>query len=246
VTGPDLTRGLRTAPAGGWRTATVREIVRPSPRAVILRMDVPDRIDHWPGQHYVIRLTAADGYYAQRSYSIASDPGDPMLEFYIERLDDGEVSGFLADEVVVGDELDLRGPIGGWFVWTASEPMLGVGGGSGVVPIVSMLRHAVRLGATELVRLVVSARTMADLPYADELAAAGALIALSRTDQPGRAAARITVGELAPLVPSAGPCLVCGSTSFSGAATRMLADLGVDVRRIRIESFGPTGTDDAS
>jgi ferredoxin-NADP reductase len=240
----DLTRGLRKAPAGGWRTATVREVAHPSPRAVILRMAVPDRVDHWPGQHYVIRLTAEDGYYAQRSYSIASDPGDPLLEFYIERLDDGEVSGFLADEVVVGDELEIRGPIGGWFVWTASEPMLGVGGGSGVVPIVSMLRHAVRVGATELVQLAVSARTLADLPYANELSAAGALIALTREDRPDRPAARVTPGELAPLVRSAGPCLVCGSTSFSGAATRMLADLGVDARRIRIESFGPTGTED--
>jgi ferredoxin-NADP reductase len=240
----DLTRGLRKAPAGGWRTATVREIAHPSPRAVILRLEVPDRVEHWPGQHYVIRLTAEDGYYAQRSYSIASDPGDPLLEFYIERLDDGEVSGFLADEVRAGDELDVRGPIGGWFVWTASEPMLGLGGGSGVVPIVSMLRHAVRLGTTDLVRIAVSARTTADLPYADELSAAGALITLPREDQPDRAAARLTPGELAPLVPSSGPCLVCGSTSFSGAATRMLADLGVDVRRIRIESFGPTGSDE--
>ena len=106
------------APTGAWRRATVRSVEHPSPRAVVLRLEVPDRIDHLPGQHYVIRLTADDGYVAQRSYSLASPPSDPLLEFYIERLDDGEVSTFLADVVEVGDELDVRGPIGGWFVWT--------------------------------------------------------------------------------------------------------------------------------
>ena len=143
----DLTRGRRQAPAGGWRYATVRSVETLPPdgrtaHAVVLRLDVPDRVDHWPGQHYVIRLRAKDGYTAQRSYSVASDPGDALLEFFVERLPDGEVSGFLADGVVVGDELEIRGPIGGWFVWTGDEPMLAVAGGSGVVPIVSMVRHA--------------------------------------------------------------------------------------------------------
>ena len=234
-------RGTRQAPAGGWRTAVVREVEHPSPHGVRLRLAVPDRVDHWPGQHYVIRLTAEDGYTAQRSYSIASDPADPLLEFWIEKLPDGEVSGFLADVVEPGDELEIRGPIGGWFVWTASEPLLGVAGGSGVVPLVSMLRHAVRVNRPELVRLAVASRTLAELPYADEFAAAGALIALSREDSPaGRVAARVTGDELAALVPADGPCLVCGSTAFTGAAVRLLTERGVDVRRIRIESFGPT------
>lgn len=242
----ESTRGLRQAPAGGWRVATVRSAhpVAPpggSPHAVVLRLEVPDRVEHWPGQHYVIRLRAEDGYTAQRSYSVASDPGDPLLEFYVERLADGEVSGFLADEVIVGDELEIRGPIGGWFVWTGSEPMLGVAGGSGVVPIVSMLRHAARIGRLDLVHLAVAARTRAELPYADELATAGASILLSREDVPDRVAGRITAGDLAALVPTVGPCLVCGSTAFTGTATRLLAEQGVDVRRIRIESFGPTG-----
>ena len=220
----------------------MRTVEHPSPQGVRLRLDVPDRVEHWPGQHYVIRLTAEDGYTAQRSYSIASDPGDPLLEFWIERLEEGEVSGFLADGVEPGDELEIRGPIGGWFVWTASEPMLGVAGGSGVVPIVSMLRHAVRVGRPELVRLAVSSRTLAELPYADEFAAAGALVVLSREDGAGgRAAGRITGAELAALVPPTGPCLVCGSTSFTGAAVRLLTEHGVDVQRIRIESFGPSG-----
>ncbi|WP_375487145.1 FAD-binding oxidoreductase [uncultured Jatrophihabitans sp.] len=235
-------RGRRRAPAGGWRTAVVREVAHPSPHGVRLRLEVPDRVDHWPGQHYVIRLTAEDGYTAQRSYSVASDPADPLLEFWVERLDEGEVSGFLADVVEPGDELEIRGPIGGWFVWTATEPMLGVGGGSGVVPIVAMLRHAIRVGQPDLVRLAVASRTLAELPYADEFAAAGALIVLSREDAPdGRAAARITGDELAALVPPTGPCLACGSTAFTGAVVRLLADHGVDVRRVRVESFGPSG-----
>jgi ferredoxin-NADP reductase len=174
----DTAPGSR-APAGGKRIATVRSVSHPNPHAVILRLEVPDRIDHVPGQHYTIRLTAEDGYVAQRSYSLASPPSDPLLEFYVERLDDGEVSTFLADVVEPGDELEIRGPIGGWFVWTADRPALGLGGGSGVVPLLSMLRHARDVGQESLLRIAVSARTRADLPYADELEAAGALIVLT-------------------------------------------------------------------
>jgi ferredoxin-NADP reductase len=237
----ELGRSDAAAPTGAWRTATVRTVTHPSERAVSLRLDVPDRIDHWPGQHYVIRLTAEDGYTAQRSYSLASPPSDPLLEFYVESLPDGEVSGFLNDGVEVGDELEIRGPIGGWFVWTADRPMLGVAGGSGVVPVVSMLRHAAHVGRTDLLTLAVSARTLADLPYADELIAAGALVTLTREDRAGRAAARVTPTELRPLVPPAGPCFVCGSPSFSGSIAATLTDLQVDTGRIRVESFGPSG-----
>ena len=160
---------MTDAPVGAWRRATVRSVEHPSPHSVVLRLEVPDRIQHLPGQHYVIRLTADDGYVAQRSYSVASPPSDPLLEFFIERLDDGEVSTFLADVVEAGDELDVRGPIGGWFVWDATAPALGVAGGSGVVPFVAMLRHARDAGRAELLRLAVSARSLGDLPYADEL-----------------------------------------------------------------------------
>jgi ferredoxin-NADP reductase len=236
------------APTGDWRRAIVREISHPSSRAVILRLDVPDRIQHWPGQHYVIRLTAEDGYTAQRSYSVASPPSDPLLEFYVERLEDGEVSSFLADVVEVGDELEVRGPIGGWFVWTADTPMFGVAGGSGVVPFVSMLRHAKHVGGADLMTLVVAARTLADLPYAEEFTDAAALIILSREaardaapDGRNRPAGRITTADFAPVLPTEGTCFICGSASFSGAVTEMLTGLGVDVHRIRIESFGPTG-----
>jgi ferredoxin-NADP reductase len=228
------------APVGGWRRATVRAVSHPSPRAVLLRLAVPDRIDHLPGQHYVIRLTAEDGYVAQRSYSIASAPSDELLEFYVERLDDGEVSTFLADVVQVGDELDVRGPIGGWFVWDGTQPAFGIAGGSGAVPLVAMLRHAIDVGRTDYLRLAVSARTWADLPYGEELTAGGALIALSREDHSGRPAARLRADELGPLLPAGGACFVCGSAAFADAASELLMDAGVGAEHIRVERFGPT------
>ncbi len=233
--------GLR-APAGGMRRATVREVSHPSAHAVILRLEVPDRVDHLPGQHYTIRLTAEDGYVAQRSYSLASPASDPLLEFYIERLEDGEVSTFLADVVQPGDELDIRGPIGGWFVWDADGPALGLAGGSGVVPLMSMLRHAVHVGQESLLQLVVSARTRADLPYADELEAAGALIVLTREDTAaGRSRGRLAAAELRPLVTPDATCYICGSNSFAEAASMLLLSEGVPAQSVRIERFGPSG-----
>jgi len=231
----------RPAPIGGWTTARVVEVRHPTPMSVLLRLDVANRVDHLPGQHYVIRLTADDGYVAQRSYSIASAPADPLIELWIERLEDGEVSGYLADVVEPGDELAVRGPIGGWFVWDGTTPAAGVGGGSGAVPLVAMLRHAADVGRPELLRLAVSARTLADLPYPDELAAAGALIALSRTDRPDRKAGRLTVEELRPLVMADATTFVCGSAGFAESASRLLVELGCPVADVRVERFGPSG-----
>jgi ferredoxin-NADP reductase len=220
----------------------VREVTHPTPRGVQLRLDVPDRIQHLPGQHYVVRLTAEDGYVAQRSYSVASAPSDPLIELYVERLEDGEVSTFLADVVQPGDELEVQGPIGGWFIWRADGPALGVGGGSGVVPLVAMLRHAVHAGRTELLRLAVSSRTLAELAYADELAAAGALVILTREDAAGgRMRGRIAAAELAPLVQPDATCFVCGSNSFAEAASMLLVERGVPAGSIRVERFGPSG-----
>ena len=125
------------APSGGWRTATVTDVRHPLEDAVQLRLDVPDRVQHMAGQHYVVRLTAEDGYRAQRSYSIASDPDDPLLELMVECLPGGEVSGFLHDVAQPGDDLEVRGPIGGWFAWAGDVPALLVGGGSGVVPLMA-------------------------------------------------------------------------------------------------------------
>ena len=219
----------------------VREVTHPNPRGVILRLEVPDRVEHLPGQHYVIRLTAEDGYVAQRSYSIASAPSDPLIEFYIERLDDGEVSGYLGDVVQVGDELDVQGPIGGWFVWRADSPAVGVAGGSGVVPLVAMLRHAVHLDHPEMLRLAVSARTLADLPYAGELIAAGAVLGLTREAAPsGRAAARLSAADLQPLIAEGSTYFVCGSAGFAETMSQTLVERGVDAADIRVERFGPT------
>jgi ferredoxin-NADP reductase len=217
----------------------VREVRHPSPDAVLLRVEVAGRVHHLPGQHYVFRLTAEDGYTASRSYSVASAPGDPLLEFYVERLDDGEVSTYLADVVEPGDELELRGPIGGWFVWEGEQPAVGVAGGTGVVPLVSMLRHARALGRPDLVRVLVSARTRAVLPYADELV--DQRVVLTREAYDGRPAGRLTRDDVAPLVHGAADVFVCGSAGFADAASNLLLDLGVPAADVRVERFGPTG-----
>jgi ferredoxin-NADP reductase len=218
----------------------VAGVRRPIQRAVELRLDVHDRVDHLPGQHYVVRLTAEDGYTAQRSYSVASAPGDPLVELFVERLDDGEVSTHLADVVEPGDELEVRGPIGGWFVWDGETPALLVAGGAGVVPFLSMLRHARALGREDLLRIVVSARTLAGLPYAEELAAAGALIVLTREPHGIRPAGRLTAADLLPLWEPGQTTYVCGSSSFADAATGLLIAAGTPASSIRVERFGPT------
>ncbi|SFL25434.1 Ferredoxin-NADP reductase [Geodermatophilus ruber] len=214
---------------------------RPIQRAVQLRLDVPDRVDHLPGQHYVVRLTAEDGYTAQRSYSVASSPGDPLVELFVERLDDGEVSTYLADVVEPGDQLEVRGPIGGWFVWEGETPALLVGGGFGVVPFVAMLRTARERGGLSLLRIAVSARTLAALPYAEELAAAGALLVTTREATGTRPAGRLTAADLAPLRDPGQTAYVCGSAAFAEAASQLLVDMGVPAPEIRIERFGPSG-----
>jgi ferredoxin-NADP reductase len=233
--------GCEGAPAGGWCTGTVREVRHPDPRAVLLRIQVAGRTDHLPGQHYVFRLTAEDGYTASRSYSVASAPGDPLLEFYVERLDDGEVSTYLADVVEPGDELELRGPIGGWFVWTGARPAVGVAGGTGVLPLVAMLRHARDLGQEERVRIAVSVRTLAELPYRAELA--GHTVVATREAYGARTAGRLTADDVAPLVEDGADAdvFVCGSAGFAETASELLVDLGVPPGRVRVERFGPTG-----
>ena len=231
-----------SAPSGGWRTATVAGVRRPLARSVELRLDVADRVDHLPGQHYVVRLTAEDGYTAQRSYSVASGPEDPLVELFVERLDDGEVSGYLADVVEPGDELEVRGPIGGWFVWDGTAPALLVGGGTGVVPLVAMVRHARALDRLDLLRVAVSARTLDALPYADELMAAGALIVLTREKHGIRPPARLTAMDLLPLWEPGQTAFVCGSASFAEAASQLLVGLGMAPSTVRVERFGPSGT----
>jgi ferredoxin-NADP reductase len=221
--------------------ATVAGVRRPLARSVQLRLDVADRVEHMPGQHYVVRLTAPDGYTAQRSYSVASAPADPLVELFVERLPDGEVSTHLADVVEPGDELEVRGPIGGWFVWDGESPALLVAGGFGVVPFVAMLRHARDIGRLDLLRIAVSARTLEELPYADELADAGALIVLSRESRGIRPAGRLTAADLVPLWEPGQTGYVCGSASFADAAGQLLLGLGMRAEDIRVEQFGPSG-----
>lgn len=240
---------MSTAPIDGphtaWMTGVLREISRPTDSLVRLRLDVPDRVAHLPGQHYVIRLRAPDGYTAQRSYSIASDPDDPLLELMVECLPRGEVSSFLHEIAEVGDEFELRGPIGGWFVWDGSVPSICIAGGSGVVPMISMLRFARRTGVESRLTVVASAQTRARLPYAAELEDFGAFIALTRenhldTRRGSRVAAHIYPEELAGLAVGAERAYVCGSVGFVSFVGRLLNEAGVRSDSVRVEQFGPT------
>lgn len=233
-------RGTEVAADTVWRVATVREVTPQSSTVVALRLEVPDRQNHIPGQHYVVRLTAENGYTASRSYSIASSPSDPFVELAVEMLVDGEVSGYLTREARPGDQLEVRGPIGGWFVWDASSPAVGIAGGTGVVPLVSMLRYARELGRTDLLRLAVSTRSRRDLAYADELAGAGALIAVTGHQDANlrRPAGRLTAAELAPVLTGGATCFICGSAAFAEAATQLLLTLDVAAADIKVERFG--------
>lgn len=224
-----------------WTVGRVAEIDRIGERLVRLRLELDAPLTHVPGQHCVIRLRAEDGYTAQRSYSIASDPADPLVELMVECLPGGEVSGHLHDEARAGDLLEVRGPIGGWFTWTGEVPAVALVGGTGVVPVVSMLRYAARLGLDDRLRVCAVGRTLLELPYADELVAAGAFVALTRENLGERVAAPPYPSELEPLVEDAERAFVCGSVGFASYAVRTLTELGVPVDAIRVEQFGATG-----
>jgi len=233
----------RVPSPSGWRTATVTAVRQDTPRLRVYSLAVPDRVQHLPGQHYVVRLTAPDGYTAARSYSVASPPADDAVELAVERLDGGEVSAYLADEVRVGDELEVRGPVGGWFVWRGTAPALLVGGGSGAVPLVAMLRHARRTGREDLVRAVTAARTATDLPFAAELRGPGLRRAFSRVEPPGseRPVGRLRAADLEGLLVEGQTAFVCGSAGFAEHASQLLVAAGLDPGRVRVERFGPSG-----
>ncbi len=238
----------------GWGLGEVVERRGETRRAATLRLAVPWWRGHVAGQHVDVRLTADDGYQAQRSYSIASAPEDGLLGLTVDRLDDGEVSPYLVDDVQVGDELELRGPIGGHFVWRAQDrgPLLLAGGGSGLVPLVAMLRHRAAVGSTVPATLVVSARSIDELLFRDELdalVAAGdglrVVVTLTRSAPPGWTgpARRVDAGLLAEAGPPPGPgvrSFVCGSNGFVEAVADALVDLGHDPATVRTERFGPT------
>ena len=223
-----------------WTTGVVREIERPNDRFVKLRLEVADRTPHRPGQHYVVRLRAPDGYTAQRSYSIASDPDDPLVELMVECLPRGEVSSFLHEVAEVGDEFELRGPIGRWFVWNGDVPSICVAGGSGIVPMISMLRFAQRTGVESRLKIVASAQTREKLPYIDELDAFGAFVALTRENHLGRVAAHIYPDEVETLANGVERAYVCGSVGFVSFVGRILGEAGVRSDVVRVEQFGPS------
>jgi ferredoxin-NADP reductase len=232
-----------------WLAATVTATRDETPRVRTLELDVAGWGGHRAGQHLDVRLTAEDGYEAQRSYSIASAPDDP-LAITVERLEDGEVSPYLVDELREDDVIEVRGPIGGYFVWDGDEPepVLLVAGGSGVVPLMAMARLHARLGAETPMRLLYSSRTWQDVIYRDELDTLGIEVVntLTREQPPGWSgyARRIDDDLLREVAfPAAdGPRVyVCGSTRFVDAAADGLVRLGYDPRSIRTERFGATG-----
>lgn len=231
-------------PVGAWQQSTVVGIRTETPSAKTFRLRLSEPTGYLAGQHFVLRLTAPDGYTASRSYSVASAPdASSEIELTVERLDDGEVSVFLHDEVVVGDRLEVRGPIGRWFVWPGDTSAVLIGGGSGVVPLMSMLRLARRTGRDDLVHLVASVRLPEDLYYATEMPGPNTTVVYTRGTPEAwpRPAGRVTAEDLPGSVITATSAYVCGSAGFSDAATAALIDRGVTTDRIRVERFGPTG-----
>ena len=237
-----------------WQLADVVESIEETPRVRSLVLRAPEWAGHRAGQHVDVRLTAEDGYHAQRSYSIASAPEDESLVLTVERLEDGEVSPYLVDELRTGDKLELRGPIGGYFAWDASVggPLLLVGGGSGIVPLMAILRHRAASGSDAEVRLLASWRTAEDIIYSAELEQLGGLDGVEIAHTLTRASpeswkgrtGRIDQAMLADVGwrPEAGALsFVCGPTGLVEAVASGLVALGHGAERIRTERFGPTG-----
>jgi ferredoxin-NADP reductase len=238
-----------------WQTAEVREIIAETPRVKSLVLHVTDWPGHLPGQHVDVRLTGEDGYQAQRSYSIASPPEAPNLMLTVERIDEGEVSPYLANEVRPGDRFELRGPIGGYFVWNVAVggPLFLVAGGSGIAPLMAMLRHRAAAKSTLPAVLLYSSRTFEDIIYRDELDRLAApstgltvVHTLTRRQPAGwiGGARRIDREMLAGVgFPAAARarCFVCGPTSLVEAAAQSLLSLGHERSLIKTERFGPTG-----
>jgi ferredoxin-NADP reductase len=241
-----------------WTLGEVVNTIAETPTVKSLVLSVPEWSGHRAGQHVDVRLTAEDGYEAQRSYSIGSAPEQAHLTLTIERLEDGEVSIYLVDELRVGDLLEMRGPIGGYFVWESSMggPLLLVAGGSGIVPLMAMIRHHSATGSDVPVRLLYSARTFDDVIYQEDLAsfdesdsAVEIFYTLTRSQPTGwrgfsRRIDKDMLEEWAqPVLRRGAPPLIyiCGPTSFVEAAASLFVEMGLDSTRVRTERFGPTG-----
>ena len=239
-----LTPVAQKAP-GNWQIGTVARIRRETSTVSSIRIALPMWMPHLPGQHYEVRLTAPDGYTAQRSYSIASSPlEEGVIELTVERLQDGEVSVYLHDVLMEGDQIEVRGPFTSYFVWRGESPVLLLGGGSGVVPLMSMLRHR-RLTMPELaMRLIYSVRTPEDVIYAPEL---GAETVLTYTKEAPTGwmghTGRIDAEMVAPLAAASlgGLAFVCGTNGFVESAVTAVMSAGFPGGQIRTERFGPSG-----
>jgi ferredoxin-NADP reductase len=228
---------------GKWQIGTVAGVKEETPHVKSFRIELPMWMPHLPGQHYDVRLTAPDGYHAQRSYSVASSPLDEgEIELTIDRLADGEVSPYFHDVVVEGDQVEVRGPFTSYFVWRGESPVLLVGGGSGVVPLMAILRHRRRTMPELRMRLVYSVRSAEDVIYADELAD-DALLTFTRERPDGWAGhtGHIDPSLIAEAAIDPGIAFVCGSDGFVETASDLLLERGFEPGQIRTERFGPTG-----
>ena len=238
-----------------WRLADVVEVATETPRTKSLVLEVPDWEGHKAGQHVDVRLTAEDGYQAQRSYSIASAPEDERLVLTVDRLDDGEVSPYLTEVLMAGDKLELRGPIGGYFTWEEGDggPLFLVGGGSGVVPLMAMIRHRAAVGSEVPVRLLYSSRSYEEIIYRKELenlatrdGSLEVIHTLTRSRPEGWSGydRRIDAEMLSEVgwLPEESPLsFVCGPTPLVEAVGSALVGLGHDPARVKTERFGETG-----
>jgi ferredoxin-NADP reductase len=236
-----------------WQLADVADVVVETPRVKTIGFDVAGWSGHRAGQHVDVRLTAEDGYQAQRSYSIASAPNGARIELTVERLNDGEVSPYLTDELRTGDQIELRGPIGGYFVWEPSQraPLFLIAGGSGVVPLMAMLRHRATAAEKADACLLFSSRSWDDIIYRDELERLngdGLEVAhtLTRSQPSGWTglARRVDADMLAEVGPSPAErpvVYICGPTPFVEAVAEALVQLAHDPRQIKTERFGATG-----
>jgi ferredoxin-NADP reductase len=228
---------------GAWQIGTVARIKQETPRVKSFRIELPMWMEHLPGQHYDVRLTAPDGYQAQRSYSIGSSPLDEHeVELTIDRLEDGEVSPYFHDVLVEGDQVELRGPFASYFVWRGESPALLIGGGSGVVPLMCMLRHRRRTMPELPMALVYSVRSAEDVIYADEVGEE-TILTFTREPPPGWTGhtGRIDSELIASAGLSDAMVFVCGTNGFVESAVELVLAEGVDPRQVRTERFGPSG-----
>jgi len=239
-----------------WQIATLKAVKPETPKVKTFTFALPDWLPHAAGQHYDVRLTAPDGYQTQRSYSIASEPERAgEIDLTVELIEDGEVSTYMHEALEVGDKLELRGPIGGYFVWRAEigGPLLLIGGGSGIVPLMSMIRHRARSGSKVPARLLYSLRTPTDVIYADELRRLGqpgtgleVFLTFTRARPDGwkgyaRRIDREMLNEVVAPLGRSPKAYICGPTLLVEAAADLLTQIGLPGQLIRTERFGPTG-----